>query len=309
MGYRTLNSYLKEKFGCKVYKLSLSTGCTCPNRDGTKGSEGCTFCSQGGSGDFAAKPAPIEIQIEEAKKRVDKKFPKNIPPEKRKYIAYFQSYTNTYTDKNITIESLRKIFFGAIERPEIAALSIGTRPDCVSDEILGLLCELNKIKPVWIELGLQTIHAQTAMKINRCYSLNEFERCFFRLKSAGIEVVVHIILGLPGETKEQMLQTVKYLSELKPAINGIKIQLLHILEGTKMAEEYRRNPFRLFSLEDYCEFVCECLKLLPPETVVHRMTGDGPKKLLIAPLWSADKKRVLNTLKKNIEQFIDNKLQ
>lgn len=309
MSYRTLNSYLKEKFGCKVYKISLSTGCTCPNRDGTKGTGGCTFCSQGGSGDFAAKPAPIEIQIEEAKKRVDSKFPKSIPPEKRKYIAYFQSYTNTYTDKNITIEKLREIFFGAISRPEIVAISIGTRPDCIPDEILELLCKLNKIKPVWIELGLQTIHEQTAKKINRGYTLKEFENCFYKLKSAGIEVIAHIILGLPGESKELMLQTVKYLSKLNPKPNGIKIQLLHILEGTKMAQEYKENHFKLFELEEYCEFVCECLKILPSEIVVHRITGDGPKKILIAPLWSADKKNVLNTLKNNIERFIDNKLQ
>ncbi|MGN0729111.1 TIGR01212 family radical SAM protein [Treponema sp.] len=307
MKYRTLNSYLREKFGCKVYKLSLSTGCTCPNRDGTKGHGGCTFCSQGGSGDFASQPAPVEIQIEQAKKMVDRKFPRKIQEEERKYIAYFQSYTNTYTGNGITEEKLISIFSDAIKKTEIAALSIGTRPDCISPSMLEKLCALNSIKPVWIELGLQTMHEKTAARINRCYTLKEFEDCFFRLKSSGLEVIVHLILGLPGETKELMKQTVKYVASLNPPANGIKLQLLHILEGTKLAQEYRENPFPLFELDEYCKFICECLEILPSEMVVHRITGDGPKKILIAPLWSADKKTVLNTLKKNIDSFIDNK--
>ncbi len=302
MTYRSHNSYLKEKFGCKVYKISLSTGCSCPNRDGTKGIGGCTFCSLGGSGDFATKPDSIEIQFEKAKQKINQKFPKLTLEKDRKYIAYFQSYTNTYVDKNISIENLRTIFITAINKPEVVALSIGTRPDCISDEILKLLTELNKIKPVWIELGLQTIHEKTAQKINRQYSLKEFEECYYKLKSIGVEVIVHVILGFPNETKAQMLETIKYLAKLTPTLDGIKIQLLHILEGTKLAEEYKQNKFKLFSMEEYCELVCECLKLLPPQTVIHRMTGDGPKKILIAPLWSADKKRVLNTLKRFIEE-------
>ncbi len=296
MVYRNLNSYLRETFGTKVYKISLSSGCSCPNRDGKISYGGCTFCSEGGSGDFAEAFADIDVQIENAKKRVESKFPKKISESERKYIAYFQSFTNTYAP----VEYLRKIFTRAIRNEEVAVLSIGTRPDCLGDDVLGLLSELNRIKPVWIELGLQTVHEETAVRINRGYSLEVFESSYKKLKSLGIAVVVHVILGLPGETRDQMLKTVKYLSGLTPVLDGIKLQMLHILEGTVMGEDYRKNPFKVFGLDEYCATVADCLSLLPEETVVHRITGDGPKKLLIAPLWSADKKKVLNTLNKYI---------
>ncbi len=302
MKIRTLSEYLKERFGLKVYRLSLSTGCTCPTRDGTKGIGGCTFCSKGGSGEFASSPSPIKEQIEEAKKKVDQKFPKGIAKEDRKYIAYFQSYTNTYTDKNISSQKLKSIFTEAINLKEVVALSIATRPDCIQDEMLSIIKELNKIKPVWIELGLQTIHEKTAKRIGRGYTLEEFEKTYKRLKEACIETIVHIILCLPGETKEDMLETVRYLSNLKPTLDGIKLQMLHILKGTALEKEYKKHPFHLPTLEEYCTLLCDCLEILPPETVVHRMTGDGDKRLLIAPEWSADKKNVLNTLKKYIEE-------
>lgn len=297
----TLSDYLKKTFGTKVYKLSLSTGCTCPNRDGTVGTGGCTFCSAGGSGDFAesyAKQKSITQQIQDAKQRVDQKFPSKIKTKDKKYIAYFQSFSNTYQ----TVEYLRPIFLEAINQPEVVALSIATRPDCLKDDVVLMLSHLNKIKPVWIELGLQTIHEKTAESFNRGYKLQVFNDAYARLKSINLTVIVHVILGLPGETKEDMKDTVRYLCALKPELDGIKLQLLHILEGTKMGQEYKKNPFKLFTMEEYCSFVVECLKLLPKNIVVHRMTGDGPKKILIEPQWSADKKRVLNLLKKYIEE-------
>lgn len=297
MTYYSLSDYLKKTFGTKVYKLSLSTGCTCPTRDGTKGFGGCTFCSAGGSGDFATAPEDISIQIQKAKQRVDSKFPKKTAESERKYIAYFQSFTNTYEKVSV----LKPMFMKAIASPEVVALSIGTRPDCLGDDIMDMLCELNKIKPVWVELGLQTVNEQSAKRINRGYDLSVFEDAYRRLKASGITVIVHVILGLPGETLGDMLATVRYLSQLNPVLDGIKLQMLHVLEGTKLAEEYRHNPFYVFTLEDYCKTVVECLKLLPEQTVVHRITGDGPKKILIAPLWSADKKKVLNTLNEYIK--------
>lgn len=279
MSYRTLNSYLKEKFGCKVYKISLSTGCTCPNRDGTKGTGGCTFCSQGGSGDFAAKPAPIKIQIEEAKKRVDSKFPKSIPPEKRKYIAYFQSYTNTYTDKNITIEKLREIFFGAISRPEIVAISIGTRPDCIPDEILELLCKLNKIKPVWIELGLQTIHEQTAKKNKQRLHFKRIRKLFLQTKIIRNRSHCAYNPWASWRIKRAYASDCKisFQTESKAQRNK-KFSFCIFLKEQKWRRNTRKIILNFFELEEYCEFVCECLKILPPEIVVHRITGDGPKK-------------------------------
>ena len=297
MTYYSLSDYLKKTFGTKVYKLSLSTGCTCPTRDGTKGFGGCTFCSAGGSGDFATAPEDISIQIQKAKQRVDSKFPKKTAESERKYIAYFQSFTNTYEKVSV----LKPMFMKAIASPEVVALSIGTRPDCLGDDIMDMLCELNKIKPVWVELGLQTVNEQSAKRINRGYDLSVFEDAYRRLKASGITVIVHVILGLPGESLDDMLATVRYLSQLNPVLDGIKLQMLHILDGTKLAEEYRKNPFYVFTLEDYCKTVVECLKLLPTETVVHRITGDGPKKILVAPLWSADKKKVLNTLNEYIK--------
>ena len=296
MRQRMLSEWLKDQFGTKVYKLSLTAGCNCPNRDGTVGTRGCTFCSEGGSGEFAAPFLPVRDQMRLAKERVDAKFPAKTAGEKRRYIAYFQSYTNTYGDPN----RLKKLFTEAIEQPEICALSIGTRPDCLSEEILALLEELNRIKPVWVELGLQTIHEKTAQKINRGYSLSVFEQAYRNLKKMGLTVVVHVILNLPGESEEDMLDTIRYLSSLSPAIDGIKLQQLQILKNTKLASEYENERFPLFSLEEYTDLLKHCLEILPESVIIHRLTGDGPKKLLIAPEWCADKKRVLNTLKKEL---------
>ena len=270
MNYHSLSDHLKETFGTKVYKLSLSAGCTCPNRDGTLGYGGCSFCSEGGSGDFAEAPAPIAEQIKNARRRVDAKLPARIPENERRYIAYFQSFTNTYGDP----ARLRDLFFEAASFPEIAAVSIGTRPDCLPDEILDMLSDLNRVKPVWVELGLQTIHERTAHAFHRGYTLPVFEDAYKRLKERGITVIVHVIFG----------------------------QLLHILEGTQMAEQYKRDPFPLLTLEEYTDLIVTSLKMLPTETVIHRMTGDGPKSKLIGPMWSADKKRVLNTLTKAIRE-------
>lgn len=395
MQYRTFNDELKERFGTKVYKLSLSSGCLCPNRDGLKGYGGCSFCSEGGSGDFAAAqyhaafaphihidnantlhsdsknhilnttdsipsphdnktfvpcaesadmhtaypknqlyiPADIlakapyipvpsaKEQLAAAKARVDAKFPSNIPASERRYIAYFQSFTNTYGD----IERLRTLFSEALAQPEIVGLSIGTRPDCLPPEMIDMLASLQKDylfplphaaasdaapaapavtsgaqKPIWVELGLQSIHEKSAQQIRRAYALDCFENAYQRLKAAGLQVVVHVILGLPDETKEDMLATVRYLANLSPRLDGIKLQLLHVLRGTALEKQYQSNPFHVMELDEYCALVVACLKLLSPEITVHRITGDGPKKLLIAPLWSADKKRVLNALHRAI---------
>ncbi|MDD6714952.1 MAG: TIGR01212 family radical SAM protein [Firmicutes bacterium] len=297
----TLSEYLKKEYGQKVYKISLSAGCSCPNRDGTAGFSGCTFCSEGGSGEFA-KPLTgsrtIEQEIQEAKALVDRKIPAAIPEDQRKYIAYFQSYTNTYGDTKRLYELYGKV----IRRPEIAALSIGTRPDCIDDEKLSMLKKLQAVKPVWVELGLQTMHDKTAQKINRGYPTAVFAECYQRLKAAGFTVVVHVILGLPGESREDMLDTVRYLAQLQPRLDGIKLQMLNILKGTQLAEEYREHPFPQMSMEEYCSLVAECLSLLPEDVVVHRMTGDGPKALLVSPLWAGDKKKVMNLLRKKIRE-------
>ena len=300
MNYLSFNDAMRARFGTKVYRLSLQSGCTCPNRDGTIGTGGCTFCSEGGSGDFAAPLLPIGEQIEEARKRVDAKISPSIAPEDRRYIAYFQSYTNTYGDP----ERLRGIYSEALQHAQIVALDLGTRPDCLPPEMIAMLRRLREEygKPIWIELGLQTIHEKTAERIRRGYKLEVFEDAYRRLKADGFEVIVHVILGLPGESREDMLETVRYLSLLTPALDGIKLQLLHILKGTELAREYEADPFPLFTLDSYCDLVVDCLKLLPPQTVVHRLTGDGPKRLLIEPQWSADKKRVLNTLSRKIRE-------
>ena len=295
---RTLSDYCKEKFGTKVYRLSLSTGCSCPNRDGRAGRGGCSFCSEGGSGEFATKVKPVEVQIEEAKDRVKSKFPKDIKEEDKKYIAYFQSFTNTYGD----VDRLGRIFKTAILRDEIAAISIGTRPDCLEDDMLDLLDELNKIKPVWIELGLQTINEDSAKAFNRGYSLPVFNKAYMELKKRNIEVIVHVILGLPGETDKDMYETVRYLANLSPKLDGIKLHLLHILKNTRLEREYREKPFKILSLDEYTEILINCLRILPESVVIHRMTGDGDKRLLVEPLWSADKKRVLNTINKAIRE-------
>ena len=298
-----LSTYLKNQYGEKVYRLSLSSGCSCPNREG--GQKGCTFCSEGGSGEFAKSGEDILESIDRAKELIRSK------TDARKFIAYFQSFTNTYGD----VKRLKELYMKAISPDEIVALSIGTRPDCVGPEVMEMLKELNAIKPVWVELGLQTIHEDTAVRINRGDRLEVFDDAYRRLKEAGFTVVVHVILGLPGESKEDMLDTVRYLSGLNPPLDGIKLQNLQILKGTKMYEEYMEEErilassdeagynrdFYIMSMEEYTDLVAECVALLPKDTVVHRMTGDGPRRLLVAPLWSLDKKRVINMLNKKVK--------
>lgn len=283
--FYTFDQYLKERFHEKVYKISLNGGMTCPNRDGTLGTKGCIFCSEGGSGDFATSPdLSISEQIIEGKKLLINK------TDCKKFIAYFQAFTNTYAP----CDYLGKIFKEAISFDEIVALSIGTRPDCISTSTLELLKELNKQKPVIIELGLQTIHEETATFIRRGYPLSTFEECVHRLSNANIEIVVHLILGLPGETKEMMLDTIRYLNTLP--IKGVKLSMLHILKGTDLARIYEEHPFFTFDLESYTDMILQCIKHLRKDIVIHRLTGDGPKDLLIAPKFSLNKRLVLNTI-------------
>ena len=313
-----LSTYLKNTYGEKVYRLSLSSWCGYPNRDGSicydrkrdeyyfgepsDGAEkltgGCSFCSEGGSGEFASSGTDIDVQIDSAKALVCKK------TDARKFIAYFQSYTNTYGD----VDRLRDLYKRAISRDDIVALSIGTRPDCLGPEVLLMLKELSAIKPVWVELGLQTIHEKTARRIRRGYKLSAFEESYRKLKELGITVVVHVIFGLPGETPEDMLNTIRYLSDISPVLDGIKIQNLQVLRGTDICDEYElkgEEAFHVMSMEEYTDLVSEAIALLPKETVVHRMTGDGPRKLLVEPLWSLDKKRVLNMLTKKTRGILE----
>ncbi len=342
--YYTLNQYLKKRFGQKVYKLALDGGMSCPNRDGTLGHGGCIFCSAGGSGEFAIKaagrengddsgtlkiiPGSVTAQIEQAKAKICQKTNAAL------FIAYFQSYTNTYA----SVEYLRQIFTEAISHPQVAVLSIATRPDCLPPEVIQLLKELNQIKPVWIELGLQTIHERTAQYIRRGYQLSCYENAIKQLRKAGIEVITHVILGLPGESKEDMTETIRYLARkaeepwgsentqnqslmqaaesrenkddtktfIPPAAaymtQGIKLQLLHVLEGTDLAEDYQKGTFQSLTMEEYLDILFTCLQNLPPETIIHRITGDGPKNLLIAPTWSTNKKNVLNTIRREMKQ-------
>ena len=290
--YYSLNRYLRERFGEKVYKLALDGGMSCPNRDGSLGRGGCIFCSAGGSGDFAqGRCATVAEQLERAKGRIRSK------TGAEQFIAYFQSYTNTYAP----VEYLETLFTEAISEPSVAALSIGTRPDCLPDEVVELLARLNRRKPVWVELGLQTIHADTARLIRRGYGLSVYEDAVARLKDAGLTVIVHVILGLPGEKREQMLQTIDYLGgDHRP--DGVKLQLLHVLEGTDLAQLWRAGLVRVMEPEEYYDLLCECLRRLPPDMVIHRLTGDGPKRILLAPLWTGDKKRVLNDLNRELER-------
>ena len=290
--YYSLNRYLRERFGEKVYKLALDGGMSCPNRDGTLGSGGCIFCSAGGSGDFAqGRCATVAEQLDRAKARIRNK------TGAEKFIAYFQSYTNTYAP----LAYLETLFTEAISEPSVAALSIGTRPDCLPDEVVQLLARLNRIKPVWVELGLQTIHADTARRIRRGYGLSVYEDAVARLKAAGLTVIVHVILGLPGEKREQMLQTIDYLGGVHRP-DGVKLQLLHVLEGTDLAQLWRAGQVPVMEPEEYYDLLCECLRRLPPDMVIHRLTGDGPKRILLAPLWTGDKKRVLNDLNRELER-------
>ena len=289
MKQRTLNQYLRERFGRKIYKISISGGFTCPNRDGTLDTRGCIFCSAGGSGDFAEdKNLSITEQIDLGKRRVAAKMPEG-------YIAYFQAFTNTYGP----VERLRALYSEAIEHPCIVAVSIGTRPDCLSDEVLDLIAELNLLKPIWVELGLQTIHEKSAEYIRRGYPLAVYERAIRELRARNIETITHVILGLPGESREEMLQTVKYVGE--SGVQGIKLQLLHVLEGTDLALDYRNGLFEVMSMDDYISLIKDCVDILPDDIVIHRLTGDGPKRILIAPEWTKDKKRVLNALNKVLE--------
>ncbi|MBQ7563207.1 MAG: TIGR01212 family radical SAM protein [Lachnospiraceae bacterium] len=285
----TLNEYLKEKYGCKVYKLSLSADVTCPNRDGTLSDKGCAFCSQGGSGEFSAdRNKSIPEQIAEARKRVRNKIRNG------KYIAYFQSFSNTYAP----VTYLRTIYYEAIAPEDVIVLSIATRPDCLNDEVLSLLDEINHIKPVWVEFGLQTIHEATAERINRCYPLSAYEDSVRKLREIDIDIITHVILGLPGESEEMMLETVDYAAH--SGIQGIKLQLLQILKGTAFEEEYKQGLIPVMTLDEYTALLKKALRKIPDEVIIHRLTGDGPKSLLIAPKWCADKKTVLNTLRKEL---------
>lgn len=290
MKYTSLNSYLKKRFGCKVYKLAISGGFTCPNRDGKIDTRGCIFCSKGGSGEFAeSAEKSVTQQIDDGKKRVEKKIKDG------KYIAYFQAFTNTYAP----LCKLRSLYTEAINHPDIVALSIGTRPDCLGNDVLELLDEMNKIKPVFIELGLQTIHENTAQYIRRGYPLEVYDKAVDDLHKIGINVVTHLIIGLPGESEHDILESVKYVCR---KTDGIKLQLLHILEGTDLADEYRECKVDVLSLEEYTSIIKHCVEIIPDNVVIHRLTGDGAKKDLIAPLWSADKKHVLNTINKAIDE-------
>ncbi len=289
--YNSLDYYIKETFHEKLYKLSLNAGCTCPNRDGTCGTRGCIFCSRGGSGDFAADVSlsiPEQLRVEKEKKK--SKYSGHS------YIAYFQAYTNTYGP----LEVLEKAFTQALADPEVKVLSIATRPDCLSAEILDLLERLSLIKPVWIELGLQTIHESTAEFIRRGYPLPVFEEALKKLRALGLSVIVHTILYLPGESEADMLETIEYLN--RQDIQGIKLQLLHVLKDTDLYDYYLERPFFLPTMEEYLEFLGTCLCCLRPDIVIHRLTGDGPKSLLAAPLWTGNKRLVLNQMEKSFRE-------
>lgn len=282
MYINTLNDYLRRRFGRKIYKLSLTSGCTCPNRDGTLGTRGCIFCD--GAGAFAEQGGVPE-QLTAAKLRVADKAGENAG-----YIAYFQSFTNTYAPAEI----LRPIFYAAMEPEDVVALSVATRPDCLPPEIMELLTELRRIKPVWVELGLQSIHPTSAAWMRRGYDLPVFDDAVCRLKEIGAEVIVHQILGLPGETVEDMAATARYIGE--SGADGVKFHLLHVLQNTDFAEEWRAGRVKPMSLEAYIAALEACIRQLPRDMVIHRMTGDGAKRDLLAPLWSGDKKRVLNAI-------------
>lgn len=283
--YYSLNAYLKHTYGEKLYKIALDGGMTCPNRDGTLGTRGCIFCSRGGSGEFTpSRQLSVTEQIEAAKQMVRKK------QKGGHYIAYFQAFTNTYAP----VDYLERIFMEAITHPDVAILSIATRPDCLSDEILALLARLNQIKPVWIELGLQTIHESSARFIRRGYELPVFEDALKRLKELSIPVIVHVILGLPHESREDMQATISYLAHA--GIQGIKLQLLHVLKETDLADYYMGGNFEVLTFDEYLDILIDAIELLPPDIVIHRLTGDGPEHLLIAPLWSLEKWHVLNTI-------------
>lgn len=289
--YYSLNDYLKKEYGQKVYKLALNGGMTCPNRDGLIDTRGCIFCSAGGSGEFSGRASQsITEQIEAGKALVSQKYAGS------KYIAYFQAFTNTYAP----ITYLRKIYLEALNHPDICCISIATRPDCLSDEVLELLQYCNAYKPVWVELGLQTIHPKTATYIRRGYELSVFDQAITKLHHIGIKTIVHMIIGLPGESVTDMLATADYIA--KSGAFGIKLQLLHVLAGTDLATDYENGLFSTLSLTEYTAILMQIVERLPESMVIHRLTGDGPKKILIAPLWSADKKNVLNTINRAFDE-------
>lgn len=285
--FYSVNEYLKGTYGVKMYKLALNGVMNCPNRDGLIDTRGCIFCSAGGSGDFAC------TNVDDAKKLISNKYTGN------NFIAYFQSYTNTYAD----VSYLRNLFMPVINNPDVKILSIATRPDCLDDSVITLLDELNKIKPVWIELGLQTIHKKTSDYIRRGYELDIFTDAVKRLNNSDIKVIVHMILGLPGESDEMMLDTARFIAN--SGAWGIKLQLLHVLKGTDLADDYNNHLFETMTMDNYIRLIGRIIELLPPDMVIHRLTGDGPKKILIAPLWSADKKRVHNSL---MQYFTNNNI-
>lgn len=286
---RSLNEYLRDRFGCKVYKIALNGGFTCPNRDGTLGIGGCIFCSAGGSGEFAEDSSlSITEQIDRGKKRVSDKIKDG------KYIAYFQAYTGTYAPT----DRLKRLYTEAITHPDIVALSIATRPDCLPDEVLDLLEELNRIKPAWIELGLQTIHDRSVRYIRRGYENNVYDNAVSELHKRGIEVITHVIIGLPGETKEDIINTVRYACD--KGTDGIKLQLLHVLKGTDLEADYNNGLVKILSEDEYIDILKSCVAVIPDNVVIHRLTGDGDKKLLVAPLWSGDKKHVYNRIKNEV---------
>lgn len=294
--YRSLDWQLKTQFGEKVYKLALNGGMSCPNRDGKVGRGGCIFCSEGGSGDFAADGhLSVKEQIATQKESLRDKKPA------RKYIAYFQAYTNTYAP----VDYLERIFTEAIEDPEVVILSIATRPDCLPEDVLDLLARLNQQKPVWVELGLQTMHEESAQIIHRGYDLACFERAVSGLRNREMDVIVHTILGLPGEGRKEVLQTIDYLNHMD--IQGIKLQLLHILKGTQLGQIYLEQKegqefISPMTMEAYIDLVIDCVEHLSPEITIHRLTGDGPKELLLAPMWSTRKRTVLNEIHKELKK-------
>ena len=287
--YYSLNEYLKNQFGDKVYKLALDSGCTCPNRDGKLDTRGCIFCHNGSS-HFAEMGLDINQQIENAKNRVRNKIKTD------KFIAYFQSFTNTYGD----VDYLEKLFTTAINREDIVAISIGTRPDCLSEDVISMLHRLCKIKPVWVELGLQTSNEKSAEYIRRCYDNSVYEKAVSDLKSINVNVITHIIIGLPNETKEDVLETVDF--SVKCGTDGVKLQLLHILKDTDLYEDYKKDIVKPLGLNEYMDILFDCIERIPRDIVIHRITGDAPKKYLVEPQWSGDKKMVLNTINKEMEK-------
>ncbi len=285
-----LSDHYRQKFGCKVYKLSIDAGFTCPTRDGTLGTAGCIFCGADGGSAFAARQGDIACQLAQARQKVAFKGGE-------KFIAYFQSFTNTYAP----VDVLERLYRQAMEAEDVVGLSIGTRPDCLPDDVVALLARLNWEKPVSVELGLQTVHPESVRYIRRGYENAVYYDAVKRLKAAEIEVVTHIILGLPGETAEQMVETTR--CAVAAGTDGVKFHLLHVLKDTDLAQDYLAGKFRCLELPEYTGILDRCLAVLPPETVVHRITGDGAKKDLIAPMWSADKKKVLNYLNTHLQNF------